>query len=160
MWWLQCATPTAEGTCPNKGCPCCECAPPDAQVATPTGERPIASLEPGDLVYSADGQALRPVPVIELRRKRVTGHRVIRLVLATGRTIEMSAGHPTADGRRFGDLRPGDRLDGVTIERVTVEPYAHLYTYDVLPASASGTYVASGVLVGSTLHDRATCAGD
>jgi hypothetical protein len=39
----------------------------------------------------------------------------------------------------------------VRIERLTVVPYPHRFTYDILPASDSGTYFAGGVLIGSTL---------
>jgi hypothetical protein len=34
---------------------------------------------------------------------------------------------------------------------VEIVPYGHPYTYDILPASKSGTYFAAGVLIGSTL---------
>jgi hypothetical protein len=30
-------------------------------------------------------------------------------------------------------------------------PYRYAYTYDILPGSSTGTYVASGLLIGSTL---------
>ena len=45
----------------------------------------------------------------------------MRVKTANGRTLEISAGHPTADGRLFGDLRPGLVLDGQRIESVEVE---------------------------------------
>lgn len=67
--------------------------------------------------------------------------------------IELSAGHPTADGRQFGELRPGNRLDELhTVQSVEVVPYRHDATYDILPASGTGTYFAAGALVGSTLR--------
>jgi hypothetical protein len=78
-----------------------------------------------------------------------------RVRLATGATLEISAAHPTTDGRTFADLRPGERLDGVEIGSVSVEPYEHAYTYDVLPDSDTGAYFAGGVLIGSTLADSA-----
>lgn len=31
-------------------------------------------------------------------------------------------------------------------------PYGHEHTYDILPDSDTGTYVAGGVLIGSTLE--------
>jgi hypothetical protein len=76
---------------------------------------------------------------------------VVRIELSNGSALEISAPHPTADGRRFGDLRAGDSLGGVRIERSSVIPYEHEFTYDILPASDSGTYFAGGVLIGSTL---------
>jgi hypothetical protein len=73
-------------------------------------------------------------------------------VFRDGRALEISAGHPTADGRTFGDLRAGGLLDSHEITSVEVVPYTHPFTYDVLPGSKTGTYFAGGALVGSTLQ--------
>lgn len=62
------------------------------------------------------------------------------------------ARHPTADGRLFGDLRVGQSLDRTPITGIEVIPYTHPFTYDILPASENGEYVAGGVLIGSTLR--------
>ena len=51
----------------------------------------------------------------------------------------------------MGDLAADDRLDGVRIVSAELVPYRHSHTYDILPASDTGTYYAGGVLVGSTL---------
>jgi hypothetical protein len=128
------------------------CAASDTPIATAAGERPIASLHAGDLVYSVDGNALRLVPLLEVTRTAVLHHHVIEVKLANGHVLRMSAGHPTADGRSFGDLRAGDRLDEVAILESREIAYDESYTYDLLPASETGTYVASGVLVGTTLR--------
>jgi hypothetical protein len=134
------------------GCaPLCKCASPDTPIATPGGNRAIATLQVGDLVYSVDHDALRAVPVMRVERTRAERHLVMRVALAGGAMLEISAGHPTADGRVFGDLRAGEGLDGRTIEHVEVVPYQFPCTYDILPASTSGTYFADGVLIGSTL---------
>jgi hypothetical protein len=134
------------------GCaPLCKCASPDTPIATPSGERAIASLRVGDLVYSADHNAVRAVPILRVERTPARAHQVVRVVLASGVELEISAGHPTADGRTFGDLRAGGRLDGQAVRRVEVVPYRHSHTYDLLPASDSGAYFAGGVLIGSTL---------
>jgi len=61
-------------------------------------------------------------------------------------------GHPTSDGRAFSSLKPGDRLDGARIRDVREVAYAHSFTYDILVASDTRTYFASGVRVGSTLR--------
>jgi hypothetical protein len=63
----------------------------------------------------------------------------------------MSPGHPTADGRTLSDVTRGEDLAGVRVLAREVIPYLHPFTYDILPDSDSGTYFASGVLVGSTL---------
>jgi hypothetical protein len=145
----MCTQPVG-GTCP-KGCPLCKCASPDTPIATPLGDRPIAELAPGDLVYSVDHDAIVAVPVARTHSTPAPHHHVVRLSLANGAVLEISAVHPTADGRTLGALRSGDLLDGVRVERVALVPYAHDRTYDILPASDTGTYFAGGVLIASTL---------
>jgi len=131
---------------------CPVCASPDTPIATPSGERPIAELRVGDLVYSFDGDAIVPVPLVAVGRTPVERHHVVRVVLGDGRRLEISAGHPTADGRTFGDLRAGGRLDGREIVSVELVPYEHPFTHDILPGSTSGAYFAAGALIGSTLR--------
>jgi len=41
---------------------------------------------------------------------------------------------------------------GATIASAEVVRYTAGFTFDVLPAGATGTYWANGVLLGSTLH--------
>jgi hypothetical protein len=147
---------TWEVQCLPQGYPCPICASPDTPIETPEGERPIADIQVGDVVYSVDHDAIRPVPVLRSGRHRAEHHHVVRVMTADGRTLEISAPHPTADGRSFGDLRPGAVLDGHTIESVEVIPYAHEYTYDILPASDTGTYFAAGMQIGSTLMRSAS----
>ena len=149
----QCTDPTADGTCPV-GCPWCMCASPDTPILTPDGERPIADLREGDLVYSLEGASVVVVPVLRTRREAVAHHEVVRLRLANGAVLEVSGSHPTADGRTFDELRAGGDLDGVAIVERSVIPYRHDYTYDILPASATGSYFAGGVRIGSTLAPR------
>jgi hypothetical protein len=128
------------------------CASPETRIATPTGERRIADLSPGDLVYSADDRSLRPVPILRVSKTAVINHQVVEVRTIDGAVLEISAGHPTADGRLFGQLRAGDALDGVLILSSRLVPYRYSHTYDILPASDTGTYVAAGRLIGSTLH--------
>jgi hypothetical protein len=139
------------GTCPT-GCAACVCAAPTTPIATPAGDRPIASLKVGDLVYSIDRGHLAPVRIAEIHREPVTSaHRMVELRLAHGATLLVSPSHPTADGRSFGALAAGDRLDGVPVVAARLVAYDQPFTYDILPASDSGTYFAGGVLIGSTL---------
>jgi hypothetical protein len=150
----QCFEPDARGTCPL-GCRTCRCASPDTPIATPDGERPIAELRVGDLVYSVDDLAIVSVPIVAVHRQPANGHAVPRIALDDGRELDVSAGHPTADGRTFGDLVPGNRLGERTVTRVTNIAYRHPFTYDILPGSSSGTYFAAGALIGSTLASEA-----
>lgn len=128
------------------------CASPETRIATPQGQRRIADLLPGDLVYSEDRHAIRAVPLLRVGQTPVYNHHVMQVTMVDGTVLEMSAGHPTADGRTFGQLRPGDRLDGGLVVSSQLIPYRFARTYDILPASDTGTYVASGHLVGSTLR--------
>jgi hypothetical protein len=131
---------------------CPICASPDTPIATPEGERAIAELRAGDLVYSVDHGATVAVPLLGVGSTRVENHRVVRLVLDDGRVLEVSPRHPTADGRRFADLVPGSRLDERhVVVSAELVPYHYERTYDVLPASSTGTYFAAGALIGSTL---------
>ena len=75
----------------------------------------------------------------------------MRLALQNGSVLQISPGHPTADGRRFDTLVRGERLDGVEILAADLVPYGHDATYDILPDSDTGAYFAGGVLIGSTL---------
>lgn len=134
----------------------CRCAAPDTPVATPDGERAIAALRPGDLVLSVDAGEVVAVPVLEVSRLRAPAdHTAVRLRLADGRALEMSPGHPTADGRTFAALGPGARLGAATVVAVERGPYGRAFTYDILPDSDSGAYFAAGALVGSTLRRAA-----
>jgi hypothetical protein len=132
----------------------CRCAAPDTMIATPDGERPIASLRVGDIVFSVHEDGIVPVPLRMVTRAPAVSHHVIRLQLANGRIMRMSPGHPTADGRMFGELSTGDRLDGAAIEDASLIAYDEAFTYDILPASDTGTYFAVGLQVGSTLATR------
>ena len=145
----ECHTPVG-GTCP-KGCTSCVCNSPDTPIATPSGNRSIAELGEGDLVYSLHQGAMRAVPIRKAHRVPAPNHVVVRATLASGAVLEISPKHPTADGRSFDDLRAGDHLDGVFVVAVERVPYQHSHTYDILPDSDSGTYFAGGVLIASTV---------
>jgi hypothetical protein len=136
---------------------CPVCASPYTPIATPLGERPISELRVGDLVYSVDNGAIVAVPLIRVGRTPVSHHKVVRVVLEDGRSLEISAGHPTADGRTFGDLLAGDRLDGHELISAEIVPYSYPFTYDVLPGSKTGTYFAAGALIGSTINTPPRC---
>jgi hypothetical protein len=108
-------------------------------------------LKVGDLVYSVDAGKVIVAPIVKTNRTPVSGHRVMRVTLASGSVLSISGLHPTADGRFFGDLLAGETLDGLEILDARSVPYTHDATYDILPRSDSGAYFAGGALVGSTL---------
>lgn len=131
------------------GCPICLAAAD--RIATPYGEIPVAELRPGMLVWTIDAGRRVAAPISVVGHTRAPfGHRVIRVVLADGRAVAASPGHPTTDGRRVGDLNPGDLLDGNRIVTIESLPYVG-DTWDLLPLSSTGAYWANGVLLGSTL---------
>jgi hypothetical protein len=72
------------------------------------------------------------------------------VTLSDGRVVEASPGHPAADGRPVGELKPGDLLDGSHVTAVERIPYVG-DTWDLLPDGQTGTYWANGVLLRSTL---------
>ncbi|HET7542418.1 MAG TPA: hypothetical protein VFK05_21260 [Polyangiaceae bacterium] len=112
----------------------------------------MASLRVGDLVYSVDRDAIVVVPLLKAEHTSVARHRVVRVVLEDGRVLEISPGHPTADGRTFGDLLPGSKLDTAhSVLSAELVPYTYDATFDILPASSTGAYFAAGALIGSTL---------
>jgi len=76
---------------------------------------------------------------------------VPQVLLSNGQVLQISAKHPTADGRAFGDLRAGAKLGDLRIDSVELVTYEHEFTYDILPASDTGFYFAGGALIGSTL---------
>lgn len=131
------------------GCPICLAA--TSRIATPNGPIPVTELRAGMLVWTIDAGNRVAAPIVIVSHTPAPfGHRVIRVVLADGRAVVASPGHPTADGRRVGELSPGDRLDGSRIVTVDLLPYTG-DTWDLLPRSSTGDYWADGVLLGSTL---------
>ena len=122
-------------------------------ISTPLGSMPVFALKPGMLVYTLDANGVRTAEPLELVSKTSvpSTHTVCLLVLDDGREVRVSAGHPTADERKIGDLVPGDTLDGAVVVSADKVPYEAGFTYDLLPSGDTGYYWADGVLMGSTL---------
>ena len=76
---------------------------------------------------------------------------MVHLVLDNGRELFASLGHPTTDGRVFGDVKSGDVIDNSYVKSVELVLYGDGYTYDILPSGDTGFYWANEILVGSTL---------
>lgn len=133
-------------------CPICLAA--HTRIDTPHGPVLVEDIRPGNVVWTLDGSGKRfAAPVLKVARVPVSaGHILVHVVLADGRELWASPGHPTADGRVLADLRPGDVLDGSRVVSADQVPYNGGATYDVLPAGLTGYYWADGILMGSTLH--------
>ena len=134
--------------------PCPICLALDTRIATPRGEIAVENLRVGDLVWTTDARGERfAAPLIAAGSTPVPGtHEVVRVALDDGRVVFVSPGHPTADGRRIGDLVSGDALNGAHVATAERVRYLSGATYDILPEGATGVYWANGVLLGSTLR--------
>lgn len=132
-------------------CPICLAA--STTIATPNGPVRVTDVRPGMLVWTASADGTRvAAPVLETGSVEVpAGHLMVHLVLADGRELLASPGHRAADGRQLGTLAAGEQLDGSTIVRWELVPYAGDRTYDLLPAGPTGTYWANDILLASTL---------
>jgi hypothetical protein len=132
-------------------CPICLAA--GTRIDTPQGSVAVQDLRVGSQVWTVNASGARVQATI-LKTARVevpANHQMVHIVLSDGRELWASRGHPTADGRRLGNLKIGEFLDGgrvTTLERLTYEGFA---TYDLLPAGDTGFYWANGILMGSTL---------
>jgi hypothetical protein len=134
--------------------PCPVCLASGSLIDTPNGPVPVQDLRVGMAVWSTDLRGHRITATVRETGHMAAplGHEVVRLTLADGRTVLVSPGHPTADGRLIGQLRAGDRMDGSRVVSAVRIPYAGVATYDLLPSGPTGTYFAGGVLLGSTLR--------
>jgi hypothetical protein len=145
-----------DGRDPSGPPPCPICLARGTRIATPEGERPVEGLRPGMAVWTSDGAGQRVVGrVAAVGSTPVPAtHQVVHLVLSDGRTLDVSRGHRLPDGRRLGDLRPGDLVDGATVVSAALAGYAGGATFDLLPSGPTGTYWANGILLASTLEGR------
>jgi len=134
--------------------PCPICLAVGTRIATPRGETAVDDLRPGEEVWTIDARGDRVAVALVLVGSAPvpSTHEVVRLALADGRVVFASPGHPTADGRRVGDLIAGDVLDAARVAGTERVRYRGGATYDILPAGATGAYWANGVLLGSTLR--------
>lgn len=122
------------------------------RIDTPDGPRAVADLAPGDPIWTADsaGRRVRGTVLAAASVTAPPSHRLVELVLADGRTLRASPGHPTADGRTIGALRHGVLVDGSRVVSTALVP-SGARTWDVLPSGATGAYWADGILLRSTL---------
>jgi Hint domain len=139
-------TPAGEPVCPI-------CLARGTRIATPDGDPPVEDVRVGTRVWSID-QAGRRIAafVIRVSQTQVPDtHKVVRLILDDGRSVSASPGHLLMDGRRLGDIRAGDRVDGATVVSADLGPYDGRSTFDLLTDSPTGAYVADGIPLASTI---------
>jgi hypothetical protein len=138
---------------PTGAPPCPICLAASTLIDTPDGAIRVTDIKAGTVVWTADAGGYRlAVRVLEVGSMEApAGHHMVHVVLADGRELLASPGHPTSDGRQLGSLAVGDLLDGSKVARLELIPFAGSRTYDILPAGATGTYWAGGILMSSTL---------
>ncbi len=138
------------GVAPN--CPICLAS--STMIETPRGPVRVVDIRFGTVVWTQDRDGRRIAePVVKAGSMAApSGHRMVHLVLADGRQLVASPGHPTAEGLPLGELRRGDLLDGSRITVWELVPYDAGRTYDILPAGPTGRYWANGILLASTLR--------
>jgi hypothetical protein len=143
---------TIEQQAPSGPPNCPICLARGSLIATPDGPRAVQDLRVGDPVWTLDLAGVRVAGTV-IRAGSVAAprdHHVVHLVLDDGRELVVSPGHPLVDGRRVGDLRVGDTLDGALVIGADLVSYADDRTYDLLPSGSTGAYWAGGILIGST----------
>jgi len=133
-------------------CPICLAS--NTNIATPIGSINVTQITVGTHVWSINENGEKIVAtVIKVARTPVPKtHRVVHLVLTDKKEVWVSPNHPTTDGRTVGTLRPGDNYDGTRVAQTELVPYWDSATYDLLPDSSSGDYMANGIWLGSTLR--------
>jgi hypothetical protein len=133
-----------------------KCLPPQARIATPSGDVPVRDIRPGAEIWTRDADGRRVVGRVEqIASIAITGeHYVARVVLGDGRTFTASPEHPVLGDRVVQDLRIGEIYDGSTIAALEFLRYTEPRTYDLLPSGATGVYWADDAPLRSTLGTR------
>jgi hypothetical protein len=133
--------------------PCPICLARGTVIATPGGGVAVEDIRPGDPVWTLDRSGHRiPAVVDRIGSMPVpAGHEVVHLVLADGRGVLVSPGHPLPDGRPVGNLKAGDPYDGSVVASAERVAYDGGRTFDLLPSGGTGIYWANGIELGSTL---------
>jgi hypothetical protein len=146
----------ASADAPN--CPICLAR--GTPIATPAGDVAVESLRLGDRVWTLDAVGRRVIgKVIALGSTLAPSHHhVVHLVLADGRSVVASPGHPLADGRSIGSLVVGDLVDGSRVVTAELLPYDDDRTFDVVVSGSTGSYFGGGIPLGSTLAPPAGSA--
>jgi hypothetical protein len=122
-------------------------------IDTPTGPVAVDRLRLGDLVWTLDRRGRRVAgTVIALGSTPAPAdHQVTRLMLADGRSVTASPGHPLADERALSTLSIGDLVDGSEVVALETIRYSGGETFDLVVSGATGIYFAGGIPLGSTL---------
>lgn len=150
---VPCMVACVNNKCINNAPPGLICLSQDTSIDTPLGPIAVQNAREGTSVWTVDKRGNRQVAkVMKISKTAVTlDHKIVHLVLADGKELFVSPGHPTADGRLIGNLKPGDILHGIKVVTTELIPYKYPFTYDLLPDGETGFYFVNGILLGSTI---------
>ncbi|MDO8572669.1 MAG: Gmad2 immunoglobulin-like domain-containing protein [bacterium] len=137
---------------------CPICLAKNTLIDTPLGGIVVQDLVKGARVWTVNNSGKRVIgTVIETSKTPVpSNHKVVKLALDDGRTLFVSPGHPTIDGRMVGDLALGDMYDGAWVVSIDRVDYREGFTYDILSSGETGFYFANDILLDSTLRPQAS----
>ncbi len=123
-------------------------------IDTPRGLVPVENLQDGMSIWTINKSGKRVEgKVIKWSNTQVpVDHEMVKLLFADGRSLLVSPGHPTIDGRTVGNIEVGEIYDKGRVISVKRVNYNGKYTFDILPSGETGYYFANGILVDSTLH--------
>lgn len=134
--------------------PCPICLARGTLIDTPIGRVAVEELRLGDPIWTLDASGRRIAgSVIALGSTTAPEHhRVIRLVLADGRSVTASPSHPLADGRTLGSLSIGDVVDGSVVVGAESVAYTGGETFDLVASGPTGIYLSDGIPLWTTLR--------
>lgn len=134
----------------------CRCLAEGARIAVPEGYAAIESLQAGDYVLTRNSKGQEYYsPILQIRSVPVEpGHVICKITLEDGKTVQASPLHPDAEGRKIGELKLQDLMDGVRIVKKELLDYSGTKTWDLLPDGETGFYKVNGVWLSSTIRKR------
>jgi len=132
--------------------PCPICLSENTTIDTSFGYIPVKSIKTGDIVWTTDNERIKQrATILKTSKVQVKDHQMSHIILANGYHVYASPNHPLGDGRPIGTIVVGDTIDNSEVVIAELVPYSGQYTYDILPSGDTGTYLANGILLKSTL---------
>ncbi len=137
-------TPEGKPNCPI-------CLARGSRIETPGGSVAVEALRIGDAVWTVDGcgqpgRRHGPCPRVRRGHRPDTGWSTWSLPMGGPSRLRPVIRWRTA--ACFGDLRPGDVVDGSQVARADLVPYAGEATFDIVVSGATGTYFIDGIAAG------------